>query len=361
MSEKRRILLRTVPFLIIGLLLFVAYLVLFVDISEMVGVIQRANMLVYSLAALTVVLSTFLFALSWQYLLLPLDVKISLRKNFAFVWVGVFADLLIPAESVSGEITRAYLMSKEPDVNTGKVVASLVSQRILGTVTTTATLFICFLGLVTVNYSMSFLMLEVLVLMSIASAIAFGFLLAVCVKEKWTERLVIALMRFVERVSKGRFKFESFQNKIIEALRAFYESLRTYGSKPIRLLPAILFNILSWLSSIVIVFLVFVSIGYLEPNISTLFLKVAIVYTLIVAIKSIPVGVPMEVGLPDIIMTTLFAFFGIPADPIGAAATVLTRILTVWLRFSIGFVALQWVGVKSLMESGVFGKAKDKV
>ena len=165
----------------------------------------------------------------------------------------------------------------------------------------------------------------------------------------------------MERISRGRFKLDHLQSRIIEAIRAFYESLRTFGSKPSRLIPAILFNSLSWLFSIAIVFLVFVSIGYLEPDIPTLLLKVTAVYTLVVAIKSIPIGVPAEVGLPDIIMTTLFGLFGIPLESIGAAATVLTRVLTVWVSFFIGFVAVQWLGVKGLIESGVFGKTADKV
>jgi len=360
MNERHKILFRTVPFLIIGLLIFVLYLVLFVDIPEMISVIQGTNMLIYSFAALALILDTFLFTLTWQYLLLLLSVKVPLKKVFAYVWIGVFADLLIPAESVSGEITKIYLMSKEPNVNSGKVVASLVSQRMFGIITTAATLFIGFLGLLVFNYAISGLMLQLLLVITIVSVAVFGFLVVVCVKEKWTERLVISVMRFVERVSKGRFKLEHFQTKIIDALRAFYESLRIFGSKPTRLIKPVFFHVLAWSSSIAIVFLVFVAIGYLEPNLPVLLLKATVVYTLLVAIKSIPLGVPAEIGVPDIIMTTLFILFGIPPD-ISAAATVLTRILTVWLRFFIGFAAVQWLGIKTLMESGVFGKAKNKI
>jgi uncharacterized protein (TIRG00374 family) len=360
MRERRRILLRTVPFLAIGLVIFVLYLALFVDIPEMIGIIRRANLVVYSSAAFILILDTFLFTLTWHFLLLPLSVKVPLRKTFAYVWVGLFADLLIPAESVSGEVARAYLMSKEPNVNPGKVVASLVSQRMLGTFTTIATLFIGFLALLTMDYSVSGLMLQILLSITFVSVIALAFLVVICVKERWTERLVTAVMRFVERVSRGRFKMVQFQSKIVEGLRAFYQSLRTLGSNPVTLLPSILFYILSWLSSVAVIFFVFVSIGYLEPNVTVLLLKVAIIYALMVAIKSIPLGVPAEVGLPDIIMTTLFILFAIPPD-ISAAATVLTRVLTVWLRFFIGFAVLQWLGVKSLVESGVFGQAKDAI
>ena len=359
MGERRRLLLRTLPFLAVGILVFIAYLALFVNIQEMIGVIQGANMLIYVLAALTLVLETFLFTLTWQYLLIPLSVKVSLKKAFIYVWAGTFVDLLIPAESVTGEVTKVYLMSKEPDVNPGKVVASLVSQRLLGTVTIIATLLAGLLMLLWLNFAVAEWMLQILLVVTAASAIAFVFLIVICVKEEWTERLVMAFMRLVERISRGRFRLEKMQTRVLSALRAFYTSLGILGSNPAKLILPVFFHILSWFSSIAIAFIVFVSIGYLEPSASVLFLKVVIVYALTVSIKSIPIGVPAEVGFPDIFMTTLFILFLIPPD-VSAAATVLTRILTVWLRFLIGFVAVQWVGVKALVESGVLGRSKDK-
>ncbi|UCE95500.1 MAG: flippase-like domain-containing protein [Candidatus Bathyarchaeota archaeon] len=360
MNERRKVLLRTVPFLLIGLLVFALYLVVFVNISEMINIIQQVNMIVYPFAALALILEAFLFTLNWQYLLLPLSVKVPLRKTFAYVWIGVFADLLIPAESVSGEIAKTYLMSKEPNADPGKVVASLVSQRILGTITTAATLSIGFMGLLILDYPVSGLMLQILVTITGISVLAFGFLVLLCLKEKWTERLVNAIMRFLERVSRGRFKLETIQTRIVDSLRTFYESLRTFGSKPAKLVLPVLFYVLAWFSSITIIILVFIAIGYVEPSMPILFLQVVIVYTLLVAIKSIPLGVPAEVGLPDIFLTTSFILFGIPPD-IAAAATVLTRIITVLLRFSIGFIAVQWLGVTSLMGSGGLIEKKNEV
>lgn len=360
MGERRRLLLRTVPFLVVGILVFVAYLVLFVDIHEMIGVIQGADLLIYALAALALVLETSFFTLTWQYLLIPLSVRVPLRRIFAYVWAGAFADLLIPAESVSGELAKVYLMSKEPDANPGRVIASLVSQRILGTVTTIVTLFTGLLLLLWLNYAVTEWMLQILLLMTAVSAVAFTFLVAICVKEEWTERLVNALMRLAERISRGRFRRENSQMKIMNALRAFYTSLKTLSSNPTKLILPVFFYVFSWFSSIAITFLVFMSVGYWESSVTVLFLKVVIVYALMVSIKSIPIGVPAEVGLPDIIMTTLFILFAIPPD-ISAAATVLTRILTVWLRFLIGFIAVQWVGIKGLVESGAFGRPKDKI
>jgi uncharacterized protein (TIRG00374 family) len=360
MGERRRLLLRTLPFLLAGIAAFIVYLVVFVDVQEMIGVIQGANMLIYALAVLALLVETTFFTLTWQYLLIPLSVKVSLRKAFVYVWAGAFTDLLIPAESVTGELTKIYLMSKEPDANPGKVIASLVSQRLLGTVTTIATLLAGLFIMLWLDYAVTEWMLQIMLIITAASAIAFVFLVLVCIKEEWTERLVNAFMRLVERISRGRFKRETVQMKVLNALRAFYASLGILGSNPAKLILPVFFHVLSWFSSIAIAFLVFVSIGYVEPNAVVLFLKVVIVYALVVSIKSIPVGVPAEVGLPDIFMTTLFILFAIPPD-VSAAATVLTRVLTVWLRFFIGFVAVQWVGIKGLIESGVLGRPKDKI
>jgi uncharacterized membrane protein YbhN (UPF0104 family) len=64
-----------------------------------------------------------------------------------------------------------------------------------------------------------------------------------------------------------------------------------------------------------------------------------------VAVKSIPIGIPFEVGLPEITMTTLYVGLGVPAT-ISATATILSRLITLWLRFFIGFGAQQWLELK---------------
>ncbi len=62
---------------------------------------------------------------------MPLATVITFQKAFMYSLVSNFIDLLVPAESVSGEISRIYFVSRD-GVNTGKAVASIVTQRILG-------------------------------------------------------------------------------------------------------------------------------------------------------------------------------------------------------------------------------------
>lgn len=334
-NGKHGFLLKTVLLFVVGLLLFLLYLLLFVDIPEMIGVVQQVDVAIYSLAALALLSDTTLFALAWQYLLIPLSVKVSMKKTFLYMWVGVFTDLLIPAESVSGDIAKAYLMSKEPDVNPGKVAASLVSLRIIGTIITTATLFISFFALLMFDYSISGVMIQILVAVTVMSALAFLLLIIFCFKEVWTKRLIYALMDFAEWISRGHLKLRRFRTRIIEVLKAFYDSLRIFGSKPVKLILPIIFYILAWGFSVAIVFLVFAAIGYSDPGGPLiLLLKTLVVYTLLVAIKSIPIGVPAEVGIPEIFMTMSFIFFGIPREISAAALLGTTSPYNNSLRFS---------------------------
>ena len=129
--EKGLSLKRTAPFLMAGLLIFLAYIYFFVGITEIVTIIQSIDLFYYGLAVAVLFLNMFVSSLAWQYFLRPLSVKVPLRKTFLFTWIGIFVDLLVPAESISGDAAKVYLMTKESNENAGKVVASVVSNRIL--------------------------------------------------------------------------------------------------------------------------------------------------------------------------------------------------------------------------------------
>jgi uncharacterized membrane protein YbhN (UPF0104 family) len=80
---------------------------------------------------------------------------------------------------------------------------------------------------------------------------------------------------------------------------------------------------------------------------------------IVAAVKAIPIGVPFEVGLPEITMTTLYTVLSpdMPLD-VAATATILTRILTVWLRFFGGFIVQQWLGIKGIKTPNIRSEMK---
>ncbi len=343
MSSKIWRSLRTVGLLLIGIVAFLTYIYVFnVDIPKILGEIQRTNLHFYIVALTASILEVLFFALSWHFLLLPLSIKTRFRKTFLFVWIGLFVDLLIPAEAVSGEISKTYLMAKNHKEETGKVVASLVAQRILGMLITTLTLVLGALTLFLNQLLVGFL-LNLVILVTVGTAVSLVVLILFCIKETWTLRMVNAVVRFADYITRGRWKFQELKSKALEATRMFHQAIKAYGANPKSLLPPVITSLLAWFFNLIVFYFVFLSLGY---QISWSIIMVT--SALLVAIKAIPLGVPFEVGLPEITMSTLFYLLSGYNLKLCITATILIRVLTVWVRFFIGFLAQQVLGIHAL-------------
>jgi uncharacterized protein (TIRG00374 family) len=119
--------------------------------------------------------------------------------------------------------------------------------------------------------------------------------------------------------------------------------MKEFGRKPQSLILPTFMLLLQLISNLAITYLVFISLGY-PVSWTVIFITSSIV----VAVKSIPVGVPFEVGLPEITMMGMFQAMGVP-DGISATATILSRLITLWLRVGVGFAIQQWVELKSVL------------
>jgi len=339
--EKRLAIKRTVPFLLIGLAIFIFYLYVFVGMPEIIQIIQRINLFYYSLAVVLIFLSTLAYSLAWQYFLRPLSVNVPLRKTFLYVWIGSFVDILVPAESISGDASRVYLMSKGSGENAGKVVASVVSHRILSIVITLGSLIIGSLSLFILQIHVEAFVLNFIIFVIFGTAISLVFMFLLCLRERMTQKIIDPLLRFFAFISRGRLQLTSLRSKTRKALRAFHQAIGVLGKNPRSLIQPVFFSVVSWFLSVLLTFFVFFSLGY-KVNIAVLI----IVYCIVCSIQTVPIGIIGGVGILDIAMISLYALLGVPHD-ISASATVLIRAITVWFRLLIGFVAIQWVGIKA--------------
>jgi uncharacterized protein (TIRG00374 family) len=161
-------------------------------------------------------------------------------------------------------------------------------------------------------------------------------------KREAGSRLVQWIVGLLARLSRGRWKFERLKESADKMLRAFYEGIDTLAKQRSRLLAPVSLTIIAWALDLLISVLVFKA---LDANVS--FSRIAIVYSISVAIQTAPLGIPGEIGVLDILMASLYAVLGVPFA-VAAVATVLIRILTLWLRLLIGGVTVQWLGIKSL-------------
>jgi hypothetical protein len=356
MPKRKTLLHRTIPFLIIGLLAFVLYLVFFVNIDEMIITIKQTNLSIYLISLVATIVEVALFSSAWHYFLKPLSATLPFKKAFMYVWASSFIDLLIPAESVSGEISRIYFITHD-GIDTGKAVASVVTQRVLGTFLIIGTLISGALYLLIFQIPFPNLVQSLIYFVIAASAIFLCLVSIVWFKENWTQKLIDKIIVFAERITRGRWNLNAWRDKAKKDTKTFYESIHSFGANPKKLVFPILFSTLSWFFSILVYYLVFAAIGYVLN-----WAILIVVYSLVVTIKSIPVGIPWEFGVTEIAMTTLFAaFLGPEWFPISAAATILIRIVTDFFRFVVGFGAFQWIGIKTLTESETPVEQKNEI
>jgi uncharacterized protein (TIRG00374 family) len=340
---------------IIGVVAFIVYIYLFnVDIPTVVRVMQQTDLYFYSWAIILLFLQTFFFALSWRFLVNFLSVKLSIVRAFLYVWYGIFIDIIIPAESISGELSKVYLIAREQNGTSGKVVASLAAQRFIGMAVNVITLLVG-INLLIVKGQLGGIILNLAVFLTVMITAFLVMLLLLCVKEEWTRKIIDSILRFAEWVGRGRLKLTKVKEEAAQALRIFHESMKSFGRAYKALFASSAFFVAAWILSLTVDFLIFQSVGY-----PVSWEVIMVSASIFVAVKSIPIGVPFEIGLPEITMTTLYIAFGVKPE-ISATVTILNRILTLWLRFFVGFAIQEWIEIKAIrMFNNKAGEMADK-
>ncbi len=345
-SAKPKITRKTFIFPLIGLVIFFLFLYLFqVDIIAIINTVQTANPVLYALAATLSLVEVFFFSLSWRVLAEFLMVKLSVMKSYILVWYSIFVDTIVPAESISGEALRVYVITREQGKEIcGKVVASLVTHRLLGMVMNIAVLVLGVLLLFT-ETQINPLIFNLILFLMVGIIITLLLIMLFSFKEKWSLKAINLLVRLGKFLSRERWqsKLTKIKEEASNIAKSFHDSMREFRYNPKALAFSLLYLSITWFFSLSIPYLVFMSLG------STVSWGVILVTsTIVLAVKSIPIGVPFEVGIPEITMTTLYTSLGVPVG-ISATATILNRLITLWLRFSIGFIAQQWFEFKTVL------------
>jgi uncharacterized protein (TIRG00374 family) len=345
LPEKRKSLRRTAPLLIIGLLILIAYLYFFVDINEMFVTFQQIDIFFYLLALVGVLLNLLTYSLTWQRLLRPLSINVPFKTTLLITWVGNFVEFFFPSESIGEDVSKSYLMTKESGKNTGKVVASVLGQRIISLVITLLILIVCSLSLLILEFEIPGTVSFLILLVSIGTAIPLIFIILLCIKKQLSHQFIDILLRFCVFISRGRLNLDRLRLKAKNALESFHQSIGILSKNPRSLVQPFVFSLVSYFFSVLVSYFVFLSLGY-----TVSFTLLTIVYSLSRSLQSIPTMLPGEVGFFEVVMTQLYrALLGSQFATISAVATVLTRILWLGLRLSLGFIGLQWIRRRGLL------------
>ena len=336
---------KTVLFPLLGIIAFLLYIYLFkVNIIGIFATAKRANPIIYSVAILFGLFQVLFFTISWRVLTNHLSIKMTVVRAYLYVWYGMYVDTIVPAQSISGEVTRTYLLTRDKCGPFGKVVASLYTHRILGT-GINAVALLAGVVLLTFGGNVNPLVFNLIILVTIVITAIIILMTVLSFRPQWTAGVVNWGTRVAQKISRGKYNLDKYKEETVEIMGHFHDSMNEFRHKPKAMVYSLLYLLASWFFSLSIPYLVFISLGH--PVSWSIILVTSAIF---LAVKSIPVGIPFEVGLPEAVMTTLYISMGIPGA-LSATATILTRIITLWLFFIIGFGAQQWLELKPALSS----------
>ena len=190
-----------------GLVGFFLYIYLFnVDILGILQTAKTADPLIYAVATVFGLLDVFFFTISWRVLTNYLKIKISVVRAYLYVWYGIYVDTIVPAQSISGEVTRTYLCTRDKCGPFGKVVASLFTHRLLGMVLNVVALVVGII-LLTRGGNVNPLVFNAIVLVGATIVGIIGLMLVLSFKQRWTLRVVDFGTHFVQQNHVWKSKF----------------------------------------------------------------------------------------------------------------------------------------------------------
>lgn len=326
--------------LILGLVAFLVYIYLFVNPSQVVSILSKTNLPIYTGAFVAYLLYTLCSSMVWQRLLNNLSVKITKRKAFLFTWAGLFFEATVPQLGWSGEVSKTYLLTKDSNAPAGKIGASVVGQKIF-TMTLTIVALSAGLSLVLLKYSLPIIATLLIGLVLAFSILTLGVVYYVSFKPAATKTLLNWMIKIGSFFRKG-WNHQRFRLKAEELLDHFHLGIDQLKRKPKNLAQPIGFAVLGFIFEVSVVFMTFAALGQPVPVDVVL-----IVFTLTGTLQTVGVTV---FGFPELIMTLTFtALYIDPAVAISVA--LLTRVVNLWFRLIVSYLALQWAGVKIIRQN----------
>jgi uncharacterized protein (TIRG00374 family) len=180
-----------------------------------------------------------------------------------------------------------------------------------------------------------------IILVTAAISAIMVLMLVMSFKQSWTLKILNFGTKLIHKISFGKAKIEKLKEQTVEITEHFHDSMKEFRHNPKAIAGSLFFLVVSWFFSLSVPYLVFRSLGH-PITVSIIIVTSAI----FLAVKAIPIGVPFEVGLPEAVMTTLYVSMGV--DPVLAVtATILTRLITLWFRFFVGFASQQYLELKT--------------
>jgi len=305
------------------------------------GVNSEQYVLFYSLAISSIVIGNLFWAASWRSALKTLSVNITLKNALLYFWAGYFVDLVVPCETVCGEVTRLYLVHRETDENLGAIAAGGITNRIVAYIIVVAGVYSSSVLLFLKSNIPAFI-LSFLVLILVGASGYLAVLLYLAFSEQAASKISSLGIKLLRIIRPKKYKSNSLSPETIENLAAFYKGFKTFRENPRHLIKPLIFMTLSFLINLLAYILVFFALG-IQSQPFTFFI---IIY--FVAGSITDVAASFSVGTLDILLASIFILYGLNPALSGITAA-LVRSVTFWFPLILGYIIVQIVGAKNLL------------
>jgi uncharacterized protein (TIRG00374 family) len=311
---------------------FLLYLYFFTDLGGVASVIGRTNLLFYGLAFICVLASVAFNTLAWHRLLVNLSIKVNYRWVFNLSWVGIFVDALIPG-GWSGDAFKAYLLSRDPNIDGGKSASSIVIKNVLEILLVLCT-SVLGLVLLALNYTLEGSVLLTIGITMMLLTVPLIVIIYLSINLEATKKILRALKRLYAFIRRRPANIEDFEKKIENILKEYHNGIITLKANPKSLFQAGFFQTIAWSFDIAALFLIFASIGYIVP-------ADKIIITNAISVNLQTQGIALT-GFAQIVSSSVYTILGI-SRTLSAASTVLAGFASFWFKFIIAFFAFQFV------------------
>ena len=316
---------------LLGYTILLLYLFYFVGISDIIAVISTVNPGIYALAIASVIISLTFHTLVWFNLLNSLSIRLRFRKTYVLYWVGVFVDNLVPG-GWSGDLFKAYLLNKDPNIQSGKAVASVVAKNVYEAILNLGSMILGIM-LLLVNYTLEGSLLISLGGIMLLLTLPLFILLLASFRPQSAKALVAAFFQLICTLSRKRSRLARLEVKVQKALGDYHEGMKTLLENPKMLIKPMILSFFAWGFEVLTLLFVFESLGQL------------IEIDKVVIVRSIAGNVEAQgyafVGYAQIISSEIYNALGVPFA-IGASVALLSGVVIFLLKTVLSYIAFQY-------------------
>ncbi len=323
--------------LLVGVVILIA-MVLFIGPDQILTSLKTANINYVILAIIIQFIIIWLWNTRWSIICNSLDIPHKQLPLFAMTIVGLAINDLTPSGRSGGEPVRAYLLSKTSSTEFKQTFATVMADKLCDTFPFMA------LAIFAISYLMMYLHLStaLFTLLLVALCIfvaALIFIVFICINETFGIKTIQWVFRQLRKVTSR--DLDKYEDTATTSLIGFQRSLIYLMNDKRLLVIATIISFVVWFLELLRVYVVFMAFG-----VSVSLGMIASVFLVSTLIGVIPI-LPGGLGSIDGVMILLYSLAGISAS-VSTAATLVERMISLWMVIIIGVILLPFFGSGAL-------------